>query len=316
MMVLLVLKERLKSFYGKYAALTDGFMKFALSLITLLLLNKNIGFMTKLNNPFIALLLALACGFLPYGAISFLIAVVMLVHVYTVSFEIALLMAVILIMIALLYYGFHPGDSYWLLLTPVAFLLKIPYVIPLLAGLSGTLLSIIPVSCGAVVYYMILYVKQNAGVLTNDASVDITQKYVQLIRALVSNQTMLVMVAACAAGILIVYLIHNLSVNHAWAYAILLGTIGQMAVVFIGDFMFDVSVPMVEMIVGILIALIIGGIYHFFVFAVDYSRTEYTQFEDDDYVYYVKAVPKIVVSKPDVHVKRINNPGRTRRGNR
>ena len=47
-------------------------------------------------------------------------------------------------------------------------------------------------------------------------------------------------------------------------------------------------------------------IYQFFVFAVDYSRTEYTQFEDDDYYYYVKAVPKIAVSAPDVKVRRIN----------
>lgn len=313
MMVLLVLKERLKSFYGKYATMTHGIIKFGLSLLTLVLLNQNIGFMAKLKNPLLAPVLAVACAFLPYGAISFLMAVVMLAHIYAVSFEAALLVAVILIIIALLYYGFHPGDSYWLILTPVAFMLKIPYVIPLLAGLSGSLLSMIPVSCGVAVYYILSYVKQNAGVLTNDASVDITQKYVQLIRALVSNQTMLVMIAACAVGILIVYLVHNLSMDHAWMIAIVLGTISELGVIFVGDFLFDVTVPIGELVVGVLISLLIAGVYHFFVFAVDYSRTEYTQFEDDDYVYYVKAVPKVVVSKPDVRVKRINNPARGRR---
>ena len=52
----------------------------------------------------------------------------------------------------------------------------------------------------------------------------------------------------------------------------------------------------------------IGGdrlIYQFFVFAVDYTRTEYLQYEDDDYYYYVKAVPKLTVSAPDVKVQRI-----------
>lgn len=314
MMVLLVLKERMKSFYGKYATVTNGLVKFALSLVTLLLLNQNIGFMAKLKHPLFAPALALVCAFLPYGAISFLMAAVMLAHIYAVSFEAALLMAVILIIIALLYYGFHPGDSYWLILTPVAFLLKVPYVIPLLAGLSGSLLSVIPVSCGVAVYYILSYIKQNAGVLTNDASVDITQKYVQLIRALISNQTMMVMIAACAVGILIVYLVHNLSMDYSWVIAIVLGTISELAAIFVGDFMFDVSVSISELVVGILISLLIAGIYHFFVFAVDYTRTEYAQFEDDDYVYYVKAVPKVVVSKPDVRVKRINNPGKGRRG--
>ena len=34
--------------------------------------------------------------------------------------------------------------------------------------------------------------------------------------------------------------------------------------------------------------------------------TEYLQYEDDDYYYYVKAVPKIAVSAPDVKVQKIN----------
>lgn len=39
---------------------------------------------------------------------------------------------------------------------------------------------------------------------------------------------------------------------------------------------------------------------------MDYSRTEHTQFEDDEYYYYVKAVPKINVVAPEMNVKRIN----------
>ena len=42
------------------------------------------------------------------------------------------------------------------------------------------------------------------------------------------------------------------------------------------------------------------------IFSVDYTRTEYTQFEDDDYYYYVKAVPKINVANADVRIKHIN----------
>lgn len=72
--------------------------------------------------------------------------------------------------------------------------------------------------------------------------------------------------------------------------------------------MFNITVSVPEILIGSLVSLAIAGLYHFFVFAVDYSRTEYTQFEDDDYVYYVKAVPKVVASRPVVRVQRINNP--------
>ena len=48
-------------------------------------------------------------------------------------------------------------------------------------------------------------------------------------------------------------------------------------------------------------------VLQFFVFNVDYSRTEKVQFEDDEYYYYVKAVPKIVVARPEKKVKQINS---------
>jgi hypothetical protein len=39
---------------------------------------------------------------------------------------------------------------------------------------------------------------------------------------------------------------------------------------------------------------------------VDYSRTECVQYEDDEYYYYVKAVPKLTIVNADVRVKQIN----------
>jgi len=50
----------------------------------------------------------------------------------------------------------------------------------------------------------------------------------------------------------------------------------------------------------------------FFKFNLDYSRTEKVQFEDDEYYYYVKAVPKMTVATPEKKVKKIT----TQRNNR
>ena len=47
-------------------------------------------------------------------------------------------------------------------------------------------------------------------------------------------------------------------------------------------------------------------IVQFFKTVVDYSRVENTQFEDDEYYYYVKAVPKIVIAKQQKSVRKIN----------
>ncbi len=307
MMALLVFREKLRSFYGKYDAFIIPLAKFGLGLAVFFILNINVGFMVKLKNPVIPVVLALACSFLPYGVISFLAGLVLLGHISSVSVEMALILAVLLVMVAILYYAFQPGDSYLLLLTPVFFYLRIPYAIPLLAGLSGGLTGAIPVSCGVFMYYIVQYVKQNVGVLTNDTTADIIQKYVQIVRNIVSNNQMLLMIAVCAAGILVVYLIRILSVDYAWHIAIVTGALVQLAVVFVGDFVFDISTPVIELLAGTMASVLIALVYNFFVFAVDYSRTEYLQFQDDDYCYYVKAVPKITVSAPDVKVQKINS---------
>jgi hypothetical protein len=307
MMSLLVLKERLREFYAKFDIYFTPVIKFLFSYLALFMMNFYIGFMPKLTEPLIPLVLALVCSFLPYGAISFISALFMLAHLSGLSIELTLVMAVFFVVVGLLYYGFQPGDSYLLLLTPMLFVLKIPYAIPLIVGLSGSIFSVIPISCGVFLYYALLYVKQNAGVLTNnEASMDSVQKVTQLISSLLSNKLMLVMVAAFALALIIVMIIRNLSMDYSWVIAIVLGTIVQVGAIFIGDITVDVAIPVFQLLVGLIVSVFLAVIYTFFVFAVDYTRTEYVQFEDDDYYYYVKAVPKLTISTPDVKVQKIN----------
>ena len=65
-------------------------------------------------------------------------------------------------------------------------------------------------------------------------------------------------------------------------------------------------------ILGSLAAIAMAMVVQFFKFNLDYSRTEKVQFEDDEYYYYVKAVPKMTVATPEKKVKKIT----TQRNNR
>ena len=310
---LLLWKEHLKSFYNRYSYAVQPVIRFLFALCTFLSLNANIGYMNKLKNPLVVILVCLVSALLPYGAIVFLAGCLLVAHVYAVSLEMALITLVLILTVAILYYGFKPGDSYLIVLTPLAFLFKIPYAVPLLVGLGGSLASVIPVGCGVFLYYLIMYVKQNAGVLTNDAAVDIVQKYSQILKSVIFNQTMMVMIATCAVGIIIVYLIRRLSMDYSWIVAIAAGSVAELLVIFVGDFVFGVTVAVGQLILGILLSAVIAAVYNFFIFTVDYTRTEQVQFEDDDYYYYVKAVPKMNVSTPDVKVQKISTRKRSTR---
>ncbi len=80
----------------------------------------------------------------------------------------------------------------------------------------------------------------------------------------------------------------------------------ELAVIFIGDSKLNVNLSIGSVALGALVSVLLAFVVQFFLFAVDYSRTEFLQYEDDDYYYYVKAVPKIAVSAPDIKVQRIN----------
>ena len=301
MIGLLVFKEKLKQFYVKYNIYIVPVVKFLVGFLTFWLINANVGFMSKLKNPLIPVVMGLVASFIPYGVTAFLAGVFILIHVAQVSLEIALVIFVFVLAVTVLYYGFRPGDGYLLLLTPLLFFLRIPYVVPL----SGSLVSIVPVCSGVCIYYILMYLKQNAGTLTGSSMAEMADRFIQIVKNVFGNELMWVMVAAFAAAILVVFILKNLSVDYSWSIAIVAGVITQLAVIFIGDFNFNLPVSAGSMIFGIVASVVIALIYQFFVFAVDYTRTEYLQYEDDDYYYYVKAVPKLTVSAPDVKVQRI-----------
>ena len=117
---------------------------------------------------------------------------------------------------------------------------------------------------------------------------------------------MILVILAFVLTILVVYFIKRMSVDNAWTIAIFTGGILEFVVIMVGILILKTEGSLLEIIIGSILSIMIAFIVQFFVFSVDYSRTEHTQFEDDEYYYYVKAVPKINVTAPEMNVKRIN----------
>ena len=93
--------------------------------------------------------------------------------------------------------------------------------------------------------------------------------------------------------------------DYAWQIAIAAGAIADVIIMLIGDYVLGVSVSLVTLVIGVVVSALIAFLVQFFVFSLDYTRTERVQFEDDEYYYYVKAVPKKTIAVKDKSVKRI-----------
>ena len=313
MTTLLVAKQYLKLFYSKYEIYITPLMKFMMALISLLLINANLGYMNSINKVAVVLIAALMCSFMPTNFIVIMSALFTLLHMYTFSLECAVVVGGVFLLMFLLYFRFSPRDTAVVVLTPVCFLLKIPYVIPISMGLIGTPASAVSVACGVISYYMISYVNKNATVISSAAAEETVAKFKIIIDGILGNKEMIVTIVAFAVTIVLVYMIRRMSVDYAWTIAMVAGAIVNIMVLLIGDLMFDINVSLLSVIVGTIFSFFITLILQFFVFHVDYMRAEKVQFEDDEYYYYVKAVPKVTVTRPEKTVKHIAGQNKIRK---
>ena len=273
----------------------------------MIVFDMNVGFMPVLKNPAIVVIIALICAFLPTGMTVGIMFVFLVADIYYVSLEIAAVMLGILFIMYILYFRFTPKEGYVLLLMPVLFMLKIPYVMPLIIGLTATPISIVSVTFGTVIYFMISYIGGNATVISNTSSSGV-KKLTTMLDEMINNKEMYLYIVAFATIIIVVFIIRRMSIDHAWTIAVVTGGIAGGCLLLIELAVFGVSDVMPIWMVAVMMAVSIalGVVIQLLILSVDYSRTELVQFEDDDYYYYVKAVPKIKVATQEVTVKRIN----------
>ena len=306
MKTLLEYREKMKLFLGKYDIYIFPVLKFTLALIAFLSINAGVGFMSRLTNPGIALVLALMCSFLPLNMTAVFGALLILVHMYALSLEAFAITFVLFVLMVLLFFRTAPKYGFLLIVTPLAFALRIPYLIPLVMGLVGTPVAAVPVACGTAVYFLLHYVQLNTAILGNTETSTMPEKITSLLDNVVNNKEMLLTIAAFALTLILVYAIRRLSVDYAWTIAIVAGTVTDIVVLLFGSLAFDVSPKILAVLVGNLVSAGLALLLQLAVFSLDYSRTEYVQFEDDEYYYYVKAVPKITIAVPEKTVKKIN----------
>jgi len=307
---LLEIREKVKLIYSRNEMFILPIVKFLLAFLVLTIINGKMGYMSAVDNLAIVLVIALLCSFLPTGLIVLFTALVSLLHMYALSMEVALVGLCLYVLMYLLFFRFSPKDSLAVILTPLLFAMKVPYIMPIAMGLVGTPASAVSVGCGVIVYYFLMLVMNSATAISSMESGEALAKIRILIDGMLDNRAMVVIIAVFAVTIIVVYLIRRMSVDYAWTIAMVAGAVINVILLLIGDLMYDTNISLVGAILGSVLAIAAGKILEFFRFCVDYSRTEKVQFEDDEYYYYVKAVPKMSVAAQTKTVKKINTQRR------
>lgn len=297
---LILIKEKIKQFVGRFDVYIIPLLKFLLTYIVLRQINSGLGFMQRITSSPITLIIALAGSFLPLNLTIVLLALIVVLHVYALSMECAIIVLALFLILFLLYFRFAAKDSVAVMLTPVAFAFKIPYVIPVSMGLVSSPSSVASVGSGVIVYNVLHYISVNADDIKNLGNAGSKIGAVKdITTALLGNREMLVYILAFSVAIVFVHIISRLSIDYSWQIAIGVGSLLQFLMIMVGNSVFKGQVSVGNAFLGMIISIIINIILQFFCFNLDYNRTEKVQFEDDEYYYYVKAVPKNTVELPE-----------------
>ena len=141
----MVFKEKIKRFVGKNDVYIMPLLKFVLTFLALLRINGQLGFRGKIAGMPITLVVALAGSFLPLNLTLVILALIIVFHLTALSLECAALVFALFLVMFLFYFRFASKDSVAVLLTPLSFAFKLPYVIPISMGLVGTPSSMVSV---------------------------------------------------------------------------------------------------------------------------------------------------------------------------
>ncbi|MGF7009518.1 hypothetical protein M2146_000029 [Lachnospiraceae bacterium PF1-22] len=300
---ILAIKGRIQEIYGEHTGLIDRAINVILALLAFYFINSKIGYMKMAASPFVAVGLALICAFLPRGFIVLIACGLILAHASALSLGVMGVTAGIFVVMYALYFRLSGSVLLAALLSPLAFMLKVPYLIPIVFGLTSVPVAVIPMSFGTIAFYMTAYLQKSGATLKEKSMMDGAIKYA---KGVFMNKEMYVMLIAMIVCFFVVYTVRHLAINYAWKVAMVCGVLANLIIVTIGKVALKLDLSAVWIIVGNLLAIAISLVLELFFFSVDYSRREDLEFEDDNYVYYVKAVPKVAVATKQKSVRTIN----------
>lgn len=287
-----IIKRFISNFIGKYEVYLKPIGKLTLSLFVFITINASMGYMSKVNNIALVLIASLMCSFMPMNFIVLLAAVFVLLHMYALSLECAAVVLVLFLVLFLLYFRLSPKDTITVVLTPILTGMGIPYVMPVAMGLIGGPMSAASVACGVIVGCVLKNINTNAEAIQAMETADMASKLKLIIDSVMADKGMILMIIAFAITVLVVYVISQLPIDYSWSIAVVAGAIVDAVVVFIGNIAMHASLSGFGVFMGTILAVVVGLVIQFLIFDLDYKRTEKVQFQDDDYYYYVKAVPK------------------------
>ncbi len=299
-------KDAFKSFYEKYDRYLNGLVRFLFALFLYLTVFYHTGYNTRLTKPVIALVLAFISAFLPVSGITIIMCLLILAEFASVSLEVTGVTLMLMTMMMLMYFVFRSGKNWLMAISCLMCLLRVPHAM-LPAALLINPIETIPLVFGVVLYGLIVIVKKDVLLLSSSSSLGMAGRINQLLSGFLSSEKFLLTLLSVAAAAFLISAIKKQRISYAHLTAMIAGDFLYLLIMIIGDLLMNVEISLLPLLTGFAVNVLLSAVIIILVINMDYRHTEQVEFEDDEYYYYVKAVPKMTVSAAKKTVETIRD---------
>ena len=286
------LREKLEDFYAKYGSFIMPVLKFAISMLVFVGINNFLGYLAFLNNLVVVIILAALCAILPWNGMVIIGMVMIILHCFGLSLPVGMFAVILYLIMVLFYFRFVSTDAAAILLTPFAFKFHIPGMVPVTLGIVRSPASAVSAALGIISWEFLKIVNDSASAIASAESSSALDVLKGILDQMINDQEMFLLVIASAAVILVMCLIRTVCSVYSWQIAVIAGSLVYLVICFLGATFLGVETDILWLVVGIAIPAGIWILLSFIFYDVDFASAERLQFEDDEYYYYVKAVPK------------------------
>lgn len=290
---MLTLRDKIKNLYAEYDIFILPVIKYAVALLTFIYINRILGYMEPLNNVILLLVLSALCAILPWNAIPVLGILMVILHCFGLGLEVGACATAFYLVLLIFYFRFVPMDGIALTLTTVTCSAGFPGIVPIGLGLMRGPVSALTSVFSVCSWFFIKVVTDVAVPMKfapENSMLDVVRA---MINAFTNDKMLLVYAVTFASVVLIVSLIRSSGISWSWEIAIVVGGIIQIVLTLVLSNILQVEQDMMATLIGTVVAVAVSFGLAFFVYNVNYKGAERLVFEDDSYVYYVKAIPKI-----------------------
>ncbi|MQN01887.1 MAG: hypothetical protein DUD27_04850 [Lachnospiraceae bacterium] len=266
------------------------------------IISRDFGFSTLLSSPVITIILTAAGVFVPFSGIALMLVIYTVLQILNLSQSVGVVLLLMYLFFYAFTYSYKAKNMNLLPGITVLYRISIPYCAPMVAGLFGDYHEVTSIIGGSAIAYYMKSVHDAVPTLSESGN---ATGGLDILSSMIGNSGFYFFMAAMVIMFLMVTTIRNIRSPHSWIFAVILGVLSEALIMAGGEIFFGQGPGAASLFFGNVVAAVVGFLSAAFLQNLDYTRVERVQFEDDEYYYYVTAVPKIHISKEDKEIKRI-----------